>query len=130
MIGAECPRGALLGRPDGPGVVEQLAQRLHGVRRVGEQDVVAEELAERPAGLALGEQLAASVARAPPDGRITARPLHECREERGGVGIGDAGRVVAHVTVRYGTPARTRPLAQAMRTSWARSRAPGATRGG
>ncbi len=66
VIGVEDPRGVALGRGDRTGVVEELAQFVHGVAHVGAQHVLAEELVEHLADRALEERDAARMARAMP----------------------------------------------------------------
>ncbi len=72
MVGVEDARGVQLGLGHGAGVVQQLAQFVHGVADVGAQHVLAEELVEHLAHRALQECHAARSARG--SARNTSRP--------------------------------------------------------
>ncbi|KAF1055855.1 MAG: hypothetical protein GAK41_00302 [Burkholderia gladioli] len=82
VIGAEDARGVALGRGHRAGVVEQLAEFVHGVADVGAQHVLAEELVEHLAKRVLQERHAARVARAVPRIRTFVGVLHQFLEER------------------------------------------------
>ncbi|KAG1248384.1 hypothetical protein G6F65_019646 [Rhizopus arrhizus] len=59
MVSMEDTRGVQLGLGNGAGVVQQLAQFVHGVADVGAQHVLAEELVEHASDRALQERHAA-----------------------------------------------------------------------
>ena len=93
VVGVEDARGVQLGLGHRAGVVQQLAQFIHGVADVGAQHVLAEELVEHLAHGALQEGHAAGVAGAVPGIRAVLRVLHQLAEER--------RRQAVHVAARF-----------------------------
>ena len=84
VVGVEDARGVQLGLGHRAGVVQQLAQFIHGVADVGAQHVLAEELVEHLAHGALQEGHAAGVAGAVPEYEPSCAYFTSSRKNGGG----------------------------------------------